>query len=413
MCSLTATTTIQPANYLTAIEDLSEILEKYSGYSDLLSKSLSKWGISVLQKATGSSFETHDKIIAIAREELGVLANGILINPLNGALLQEPVLEREWTWELSLHVDCRDLFQKVSPFDQQMMSLEPSSHLFAKEMIHWMHEIIHSEPEEAAGSSSFNLGSREIVLLDRSASTKLRKFFYERLAKAAVAQAEQKKLREQMDSALVRVDQFMEEMALKDQMIIANAESKAAEHEAALQDQIQMLRRSHEETIDGLNRQINSLTDEHHQNIAALEARIGTMNQANRSDIDSLRVQISHANLEHQNATTTLRQEIATITREHQQTIANMLAQLSSSDQLHEEAMASILETHSRDVAGLTAHIKQTEKKANESAALFYTARDLTYKNKSEIDQLLHNLELQKIEISRLKDKIDDACIMV
>ncbi|MEI6242167.1 MAG: hypothetical protein WCP39_02040 [Chlamydiota bacterium] len=62
-----------------------------------------------------------------------ILRKEILINPLDRSALQDPVIERTWTWERWMHEEYRKHFQE-SPLNGKPMNGETPAHLFAQDL---------------------------------------------------------------------------------------------------------------------------------------------------------------------------------------------------------------------------------------------------------------------------------------
>ncbi|MDR3624982.1 MAG: hypothetical protein P4L16_07585 [Chlamydiales bacterium] len=136
------TTTSVPMTFSLSLADtekesLRGILERYpeSEWNELFSEDLRSWIIESL--AVDSA---DDKISAIARSRLNFLLHDILVNPMDGSPLIEPVLVGAHVWEYWAFEEFKKVFNE-DPLEGGPWQ-EALPHLFAQEILKWTLPIL-------------------------------------------------------------------------------------------------------------------------------------------------------------------------------------------------------------------------------------------------------------------------------
>lgn len=83
---------------------------------------------------------THPKAVRDVGASIQELAQKILVNPLDGAHLQNPVLERTWVWEKWMYDDYVKIMgasHSICPFDGQPLAAA-LPHTFAQKIMTWL-----------------------------------------------------------------------------------------------------------------------------------------------------------------------------------------------------------------------------------------------------------------------------------
>lgn len=390
-------------DYGSEIESLSQILERYQTWDDILSVDLFSWGTEVLQEVIKHKDDEPDKIAAIAQKHLQVLSNTILVNPLyDDSPLQDPVKERRWTWERGFHAEYRMLF-RLSPLDGKQMSDDPPPpHLFAIEMMNWRDHLRTSYAIlQRAEPMDHPLQEQRALVVHAARLGPFRIIFYQRLAQAAVARWQQKETGKELDYALVRLDQCQVQMLERNRQVLAETEARAAEHEAALQHQLEAIERTHQRTIEALSAQVADMQAQHQEHLAALEQRLSVVDQANAAEIELLTQQIASLKQEHQSAVGHLTDQIDKNNQRHRNEVSQLMGELQSAKRAHLEAVASLNETHQKAVAGLQTQIAEQDGALRREVAI-------NAQQGQQIQALGGALGQAQAEISRLRNK--DSC---
>ncbi len=121
------------------LDDLAAIIYKYDSWKDRLSERLFTWGVKVLMVKLPMDRDLDSEQVAWVQKKVDKLKNVILVNPMDDAPLEEPVLERMWTWEQWMLEDYQRL-QSYSPFDGKLMAAA-TSHDFAIDMLSWIKRL--------------------------------------------------------------------------------------------------------------------------------------------------------------------------------------------------------------------------------------------------------------------------------
>lgn len=111
------------------ILSLAEIFNKYQeSWDDPLSNRLSDWTMNVFKHGLEIQKDTLAQLVEDLRSK-------ILINPIDNAFLQEPVLERQWLWDAKM-LKCWRGIKSESVFDNVSMEAE-KVHEYAVAIIRW------------------------------------------------------------------------------------------------------------------------------------------------------------------------------------------------------------------------------------------------------------------------------------
>ncbi len=388
---------------LEQIDRLTDILDKYHEYDDSLSKSLFRWGASVLQFAVKHFSMPQEEMAKIASERIHELVTELLVNPLDGRSLKHPILERDWTWENGVHQDCRQLFEAISPLDEGVMDETPGSHFFAKEMIEWAKVFTPAEEAASTQLSLFGEGS--------SAAAAVRRFVYQRLAKAAILQKQQRDLQESMKCALISVDKRMEYMLAQDLSVMERAEERAASHEAALDRQIGSITQVHRDHLAELKSQISFMEESHRKSVAELENRIASVDQTNIAVSNALRAELIEMHQAHESAVVALDAQIKAANVAHQQAVSHLERELSTTAAAHSTAISTIssmTDTHRAAVTKLEGRVVVSEAHANQVQSSLSLAQMRNAQCAAEIRQLRWDNYRAQSDIRRLQEELDD-----
>ncbi len=352
--TLTVTHARPATYYLHEVDRLGDILDRYSLCNDILSNKLHRWGLGVFDLVAAHPLNSDDALAAIALKQIRILASEILLNPLmSREPLKEPVLERAWTWEASTHADCLELFDAISPLDRGAMSKTPPIHLFAGEMIAWMHQVAPPTQGEAGPASAGAAGSAaeaSMQLVTGSMSRAARRSYYMTIAAIVVPN---ETMREMIDETWGRMDRALSVMRVSDQRVIAAAETRVAAHEAALQGKIDTLKATHEEALSALQQKIDAMTATHQRDMAAIEEQIGSMDAANREARDALSVQLAQMKTAHRERMATLESQLETQLQGHERAVETMRTELTHAIAAQKRSIASLEETHRQEAAGV------------------------------------------------------------
>jgi hypothetical protein len=405
-----ASVVTQASNFESQIDRLTDILDQYQGYNDSLSKSLFRWGASVLQIAVKHYSSATEEMAKIASERIHELATELLVNPLDGRSLQDPILERDWTWEREVHQDCRQLFKTISPLDGEVMNKTPAAHFFAQEMIVWAKVFTPAEEAASTQLSLFVEGS--------STAAAVRRFVYQRLAKAAIVQKQQRDLQESMEFALISVDESMVRMRALDLSVMERAEEKAACHEAALDRQIGSITQVHRDHLTELSGQISFMEESHRKSVAELENRIASVDQTNIAVSDALRAQLIEMHQAHKSAVVALDAQIQAANVAHQQAVSRLETQLSTTAAAHSTAISTIssmTHTHREAVTKLEGRVVASVAHASQVQVSLSQAEMRNAQCAAEIRQLRRDYDYARSDIRRLQEELndDDSCTIM
>lgn len=411
---------ISAYNYKTAVDRLSAILTRHIENTDTLSVRLFRWGATVLQTAKSSMSNQEEKddgderILSIAREKIAVLVDEILVNPIDNSPLKEPILERNITWESWTHREYKTLFS-ISPLDDGEMLQNPPPHLFAREMIQWAHDFTPSlgtpalahfpEHRVAVGNSGGQLIPAHLEALARHPQLiGPRRWIYQRLAQSVVLREQNRTLREEMEGALVRADQFVSEMQQKSQIVIAEAMQRAGEHEEGIRGKIESVNQIHKKALAELNEQMSWIEQTHKENISTLEKRIASMDAVNAAIAGSLKAQVVAMNQEHQRTTTALQNQIHSINESHRSSVSMLEGKISSSN----AAISSMSRSHQTKVSNLKGQLSHSATSLQQAEQVIRQEQQRNANNVAEINNLRNERARAQREMANLRQAIND-----
>jgi hypothetical protein len=141
-----------------ASEELVGIADSHKHADDLLSSKLHMWiqavtyrGASEIEKvcqnlqgAENKWIDLLKKVEEFANHYLKIFNEDVIKDPQTHIAFIDPVLEREITWERSIHEAAYKRFGGMSPIDKEPMETSPKDHLFAKGVISWVKRYLES-----------------------------------------------------------------------------------------------------------------------------------------------------------------------------------------------------------------------------------------------------------------------------
>jgi len=236
-----------------------EILDQHQSLTDALSLGISRWGsqVSSLILDRGSLSE-EDFIQAIA-DKVEELRKRILINPLDRAPLQEPLLVNDEVWEGWMLRHYRAL-SRYSPYDRRVLGAA-SPHIFAKEMIAWLEEVVQPSEDRvlsllANRMRSLQVDNEQEGRLDPSKADKidpnLALAVYQELAEDALSL---KKEEEKESYYLYQKARFDRRVEAIDRQITHNMnqlQSALTEMTDSFEERLRFIQDSHARTVRGL-----------------------------------------------------------------------------------------------------------------------------------------------------------------
>jgi hypothetical protein len=388
------------ADYGKAVDSLSLILERYPGWDDILSKKLFTWGIDTCKMAIKNGAKGLTIIAAIAQERFDELSK-ILVNPLDGSPLQEPVLEREWTWEAWQHAECRRLFSSVSPLDGEPMSPNPPSHLFVKEMIDWLHQQTTSSALILRPASSSDLSPVELVVLSNDPiSLKLRRWNYQVRAKVAV----QKPVDEEMDKVTQRLDQGAIQLREGNQQAREEALVQRTARDAALQQQFDSVVRTCQQTLDAKD----AATAAMQAFYEASHAEEVRHNLENAAAVQTLGKRFADMQQQSQlDRAASIQQNEATNQR-WTKAFSELEDQTRSTTRISQEAVTSLTGT----VTGLQTQVVEQQKELHQAQGQLHQANAQNAQNVQVMQNQCGTIAQMQQEICRLRNADDGWCVI-
>lgn len=327
----TITTTqplVSPDTYRQYVDRLVPILESFEESTDFLSGRLRRWGIEVFELASSHSSGSLEAISRLANEKLEELTKEILIDPLLNRPLQDPIIERNWVWERSVHTECRVLFPEGSPLDSETMGTNPEPHFFALAMLVFVRSV---NPTDNHTENQVSLFSS-----DPSTSPTLRSV-YQRLAQTAIRIRRQQEMQERIKRLVASNNQMMAEIYRQDAEALGDVALRTAEHEAALERRLNSIIEVHQNTINGINEQITFMEGAHRTRVANLETEIRNMEETTGAIALQLRNQLTEICTTHQSTVASLNGQVNSVTQE----AMRLEGQLSSAIQSHQSAMSA------------------------------------------------------------------------
>lgn len=273
-----------------------DIMERHQSSTDALSLNIYRWGEEIsLLLLEMSSMHKADFAVILAKK-VDELRRHILINPLDCAPLQEPVLVDGVVWEGWMLRHYQTL-SPYSPYDRRAFEVE-SVHVFAAEMISLLSEVVYPSEDE---DPFFSIFAREIDVLKGLDSKEgqldqeeaggidphLALEVYQELAQAALAL---RKREEEADYFTSRQALFSQKVELIERQIAENMDRLERALDGMsdfFEERLQFIKESHERIVNGLrellafvekenNRLESKLTDAESK-ITGLEGRIGSL----------------------------------------------------------------------------------------------------------------------------------------
>ncbi len=368
---------VSPNTYLEYAERLVPILEGFEGSTDFLSTRLRTWGVEVFQLVGTHASDSLENISRLASEKLKELTEEILVDPLLNRPLRDPVIERNWIWERSVHTECRDLFPEGSPLDREGMEENPAPHFFALAMIVFARSV---NPSATQTDNQVSLFRNDPSLGDA------RRFTYHTLAQNAIRGRRQQEMREKMKIMIASNNHLMAEIYRQDAEALGDVALRTAEHEAALERRLNSITQVYQSTIDGINEQITFMEDAHRIRVANLETEIAAIEHTNSSVAGQLRDQLAEICTTHQSTVSNLNRQVDSITQEAR----SLEGRLNSAVQSHQSAMSAA-----------NSRITEVSQKADKATSQLSVATQKS-KEQEEAIRNMHN------EMRHLRNRVSD-----
>lgn len=406
--STTLTVTLEKTDYVKSVEELGNILTLYANCDDAKSKSIHFWGKGVLKAVIEHKDDPIEVIDTIARVKITVLGTEILVDPVTDRPLREPVLERDVTWEWSTHEEYRRLFKK-SPFDGLDMLEKPPLHEYVAAMVKWMNSVTTTKDIAAAHAAAAPFDAGQLIPLGGSPKTdESRRVFYQQLPQLTVLKKQLRGMREGMSQAMVQSDLSLEEIMKRSFPIIAEAQQKADEHEAAVNKRLDSIEKTYQGTVDGLKTQIDSMKKQHHDELEVLERELEAVDQANIQAVETLTARIDELKASHRHAEAELQNQIDARHLEHVQTVARLGNQLAEATQVNEVSMNTLNETHRRDHEALGERINELEAKEARLKDSLKDECEANLTHQMEILRLKADLANKQQQINQLNQRLNN-----
>jgi hypothetical protein len=247
------------------IDKISDIMWAYKDWKDPLSKDMSRWGVDLFKLRD----VPENELVDAALHMVDTLQKKILVNPLdyvNHSPLEEPVLERQWTWEKSW-LEKWPLLDGtgISPFDKlPMQATKP--HFFAIKMLNWLHSLplTSNQPPLVIANNPTNGNAKALICpttalsattLDRSAKMVI-SFLVKKAATTYATVANVRDTRYEMAETAELAEKLTEQTK---QMIAEETEQLKEEmkaHEKKLDERIENIEVNHDGTVKVLDGQI-------------------------------------------------------------------------------------------------------------------------------------------------------------
>lgn len=394
MSTQTMTITAKPIEMnrdhcLAGVGRVEKILERYKGWNDPLSKRLVRWGNGVAEAAKTLKSEPEEHLPAIVRgwqERLDQL----MVNPITQNPLQDPVIERNWTWERNIHTLYRSQFP-LSPLDGQVMNSEPLPHLFAAELIQIRRLKTDSRALVAidTGLSSGSLASAQPQL--------------RQLARNAVLREQCLQLQEDMNDDLVHMTQSAAAEAAQTEQVVRRAEQSAEEHAAALKEEINSLKAGYEEAMRTMNADITFIEEAYRSSTDILQQE----NALERENNAVLREQLERE-------IAAKRQEMEELAQTVRQRTAQLTEQLVSIQTTSTETLAATSDTHRREIVMIQGQRDDAQAAASQLSTQLRQADARIAEMRTELREIRAVVASQQGQIQQLRNAAndDDGCII-
>jgi hypothetical protein len=225
---------------------LKETLAFYANWNDVLSVRIKRW----------ASHLDGDSVRKLFEE--------VLVDCIHGRPLNEPVLERAWTWERTVHSQYRTI-DMHSPMDGQKMLEDPPEHAFAMKILRLVLE--YSSESEVALPTSHE--SQLTVAVSES----------ELLIDAGEALAAE--MVREMGDMVVEADEsqarIVREREILTQIALAEAETLIVLHSEMIQKEIRDMETSYSEGIRDLEGRLVAREEDHKKSMEAMQNRVSCL----------------------------------------------------------------------------------------------------------------------------------------
>lgn len=254
-------------------------------WNDTLSQDIRVWSVKIA-KVDLRALRSLDDVHTIACASVQELAEKVLLNPLDGSPLQEPVLERTWVWEKRMYDDYRELINR-SPFDKEPMAAA-LPHTFAQKIMAWLATTKAFLQAGARGGASGvtrpeTKENREIVpafarpFVSLSAMEALspqdRLIYYLQLAQKANLIQKNKQQLAKCRQSRTQTAQFSEAAAAKVKKSVDEAKKEAKVDLQRVNDRIDAMDVAHRAQIDILHNGLAAARREQERLSSALQAQ--------------------------------------------------------------------------------------------------------------------------------------------
>lgn len=258
-----------------ALDELTAILVDHESWDDPLSKRIFKWGAEVLQFDLTDERGFTEAFRSNVQKKINHLTREILVNPLDKAPLQKPILvDSEWVFEEWMYKDYIQFFD-VSPFSRKPIK-NVISHIFAEKMVQWAETINVFILDFDFPSTSITVAQEQKdlmvvngpIVLSQSALTgqaansqlvaQSKMITYTILAQNALLEKGLQLMRKEIEQSTQTVARFREQMQLMIRQEKALAEQQARAHEQALNQRINQIENTHGAVVNVLNSNIEA-----------------------------------------------------------------------------------------------------------------------------------------------------------
>ena len=387
------------------LQSLITIRRCYQSWNDHLSRAINRWCLEVLTIAKEHGQDSLQEIHRIAREKLGELAEEILVNPITVTPLHCPVMERDWTWEKSMHEECRQLF-KTSPLDGGPMSANPASHSFAEEMIHW-HQGLNPQSQTEEQSSSPR--TETALIANDAQSIRSRRSFYQIHAQHAIATEEEVALRELMELAMRRLDAFKRKMEQRDEEAMNDVQKKMEKIKAERREKLDSMEKDKQRRVEDLRKVRESVETKSRQNFEQQEKKISARKEGFTSDLASLRTTMSRSESAFASTQDTLNREVDVHEQELLAAERTLEQQLQADETAHTEHLSSIAEEHDRSISPLETRNAALKDQMEVAQTSLNKVTSENGQMNMEVDSLMPACQAVEAEISSLDWKIEQS----
>ncbi len=137
----------QPFDYAKAYQELKNILATHLQWKDSTSLRLHKWGDKTVRLHTPIPSQDTQAFFNVIKNRLEKILGDILLSPIGGAPLAEPVIERDWIWEKETLDEFIALFKRAFPSQDPLSPLDNKKletmrpHAFAKAIVTWINAL--------------------------------------------------------------------------------------------------------------------------------------------------------------------------------------------------------------------------------------------------------------------------------